>query len=100
MSQLKISDQAKIDLLEIWLYIAEDSQKAADRVINEITKKFDTLVALPRSGRSREDLGAGLRSTVVGKYVIYYRLIEEGIEIFRVLHGARNIDAIFEGEGT
>jgi toxin ParE1/3/4 len=99
MSQLKISDQAKIDLLEIWLYIAENSQKAADRVVNEITNKFDTLVAFPRSGRSREDLGAGLRSTVVGKYVIYYRRLEDGIEIFRVLHGARNVDAIFEGEG-
>jgi toxin ParE1/3/4 len=29
------------------------------------------------------------------KYVLYYREIEGGIEILRILHGARDADAIF-----
>jgi toxin ParE1/3/4 len=43
-------------------------------------------------GRERNDIAPGLRSFPVGKYLIFYRLIDEGLEIVRVLHGARNIE--------
>jgi len=29
-------------------------------------------------------------------HLVYYRAVEGGIEVLRVLHGARDIDAIFE----
>jgi toxin ParE1/3/4 len=35
-----------------------------------------------------------LRSFPVGNYVIFYREVSEGIEIIRVLHGARDIEGI------
>jgi hypothetical protein len=46
-------------------------------------------------GRLRPELAPHLRSFPIGNYVIFYRLTQEGIEVARVLHGARDIDALF-----
>ena len=34
------------------------------------------------------------------KYLVFYRQIFEGVEIVRVIHSARDIEAIFEEEHT
>jgi toxin ParE1/3/4 len=36
-----------------------------------------------------------LRSFAVGRYVIFYLAIPGGVQIVRVLHGARDIEAAF-----
>jgi toxin ParE1/3/4 len=36
-----------------------------------------------------------LRSFAVGRYVIFYLTIPAGVQIVRVLHGARDIEAAF-----
>jgi len=46
-------------------------------------------------GRARDELEVGLRSFPVGRYAIFYLPIPDGVEIVRVLHGARDLDAIF-----
>ncbi|MCC7382255.1 MAG: type II toxin-antitoxin system RelE/ParE family toxin [Deltaproteobacteria bacterium] len=46
-------------------------------------------------GRSREELGPSIHSFPVGDYIIFYRPVKGGIEIARILHGARDIDALF-----
>lgn len=47
-------------------------------------------------GRKRDELVPNLRSFPVGNYLIFYRPINQGIEVLRVLHGARDIPSIFE----
>lgn len=42
-------------------------------------------------GRTREELSPRLRSWVIGRYVIFYRPMEAGIEIVRILQGARDL---------
>ena len=88
--------QALIDLAEIWAYIAEDSITNADAFAALIDKKLHLLAKQPGKGRARPELGHELRSFVVGHYVVFYRPSSKGIEIVRALHGARDIDAIFE----
>lgn len=46
-------------------------------------------------GRARDELAAELRSFPFGRYVIFYEPIEDGIDVVRVLHSARDIDAVF-----
>jgi toxin ParE1/3/4 len=46
----------------------------------------------------RDDLADGLRSIPFGAYLIFYRLYTDEIRIERVLHGARNLNALFGGE--
>lgn len=47
-------------------------------------------------GRSREELAPGLRSLAFGRYVVFYMPLPDGIDVVRVLHGSRDIDALFE----
>ena len=49
----------------------------------------------PAAGRERPELVSDLRSFLVGRYILFYRPIDDGVEIVRVLHGARDIDSIF-----
>jgi toxin ParE1/3/4 len=93
--------RAKTDLVEIWDYVADDSEAHADAFVEKIDEKFRSLAARPYIGRKRDELGEDLRSFPVGRYVIFYRPLPNGVEIIRVLHGARDLDTIFhfdEGE--
>ena len=89
---------AETDILEIWDYIADETLTAADRWIDRIDEQFSLLAAQPIIGRSRSELAPGMRSFPVGRYLIFYAPLEDGIDVVRVLHGARDIDAIFKPE--
>jgi toxin ParE1/3/4 len=86
---------ARGDLTEIWDYIADDNERRADAFVDLIDQKFQELARHPHMGRSRDELEESLRSFPVGRYVIFYRVILGGIEIIRVLHGSRDLNAIF-----
>jgi len=88
--------QAHVDLLEIWGHMADSSPRAADRLLERIGRTCDTLAEFPQMGRSRPELAPALRSIPVGSYIVFYRPVEEGIEVVRVLHGARDIDRSFD----
>jgi toxin ParE1/3/4 len=87
--------RAKTDLAEIWDYIAEDSEARADAFIEMIDQKFQALAAQPNMGRGRDELAKNLRSLPIGRYVVFYLPIPGGVEIIRVLHGSRDLDALF-----
>jgi len=86
---------ARSDLAEIWDYIADDNERRADSFIDLFDQKFQELSRHPNLGRSRDELEEGIRSFPVGKNVIFYRIMPEGLEIIRVLHGSRDLNAIF-----
>jgi toxin ParE1/3/4 len=94
MILVRISSRAQEDLEEIWDFIAEDNPDAADRFNDLLLEKFKILGRQPKIGRLRKELGPALRSFAVGHYIIFYRQIPKGVDIFRVLHGARDIEAI------
>jgi toxin ParE1/3/4 len=96
MSRYRLTGQAQADLDGIWLYIADHNISAADRFLDTLHERFVLLAGQPLLGRARPELAPNLRSLSVGNYVIFYRPIDDGIEVARVLHGARDIDAIFE----
>lgn len=68
----------------------------ADRFLERIERKLQALAETPRMGRRREELALSLRSFPLGNYAVFYRPTEQGIEVIRILHGARDIEAVFE----
>jgi toxin ParE1/3/4 len=88
-----LQPRAKADLSEIWQFIAEDSDDQADAFIDLIDQKFQLLAQQSGLGRRREELAEGLRSFPVGRYVIFYLPVPGGVQIVRLLHGARDIEA-------
>ena len=91
----KVLRKAEADLIEIWIYIALDSPTSADKLLDEIDEKSRKLADSPFIGKTRDELGSNIRSLPIGNYVLFYQPIVDGIEIIRVLHGARDIDALF-----
>ena len=89
---------AAADILDIWDHIAEDSLDQADRWVDNPDEKLKLIATQPLIGRVREDLAAGTRSFPSGRYVIFYAPIDGGIDVVRVLHSARDIDAAFGDE--
>jgi len=65
-------------------------------LIGDLNDKFSLLASFPQMGRSREDLGAELRSFPVKNYLVIYRPVKERIEIVRVVHTARDLKALFK----
>ena len=90
--------RAKADLVEIWDYIADDSENRADAFIETVNQKLTVLAERPNIGRARDELGKNIRSFPVGRYVIFYMPIQGGIDVVRVLHGARDLDISFGSE--
>jgi toxin ParE1/3/4 len=99
VSHLRISPHARADLIEIWSYIADDSVANADAFIDKLYETLQVMGRQPGSGRRREELAPGMRSFPFRRYVIFYRVAAGAIEIVRVLHGARDVESVFEGHG-
>jgi toxin ParE1/3/4 len=65
---------------------------------------FEALARMPGMGERRESRQPRLAGMRVGRvegfenHLIYYRPVEGGIEIVRVLHGARDIDRALESD--
>ena len=95
MGRIVRSDQSAADLLQLWGYVARDDVSAADRLMDRIDAVLHRLAAAPKLGRERPELVASMRSYTVGKYLIFYQPLADGIELVRVLHGARNLRRLF-----
>jgi toxin ParE1/3/4 len=95
MARLTVTESARADLREIRAYIAKDNPAAARRVVERLRAQARNLAAIPGMGRSREDLRPDLLSFPVGKHVLFYRPQPGGILLVRVIHGARDLPALF-----
>jgi len=67
----------------------------ADAWVDRLDAKLRLLAPQPLMGRSRDELSPGVRSLPFGRYVIFYLPLADGIDVVRVLHSARDIEAIF-----
>ena len=91
MAVVTRTDQAELDLGDIFAYIAGNNIHAAKGVLRSIDHKCDLLAVNPNLGRKRSDLLQNIRSFPYGNYIIFYRPTSDGILIVRVLHSARDV---------
>lgn len=95
---LRVSTEAEDDLNLIWSYISEKSASTsiADHLVDSITTHCYLLASRPYLGRDRNDeFGFQSRSFAVGEYVIVYRIEISDVLILRVVHGRRDLEALF-----
>jgi toxin ParE1/3/4 len=90
--------RARADLLAIWFKVAADDVAAADRLFGRLEARLRILETFAEAGRSRPDIAPGARVLVERPYLILYRLVPGGVQIVRVLHGARRIDWLLFSE--
>lgn len=95
MPELILSPEAELDLLEIWLYIAEDSPVNADRFLDKLNEKAQKLAEFSDMGVERPELGEGMRCFPVDRYILFYRSTEDGAAVVRVLASSRDTRLVF-----
>jgi toxin ParE1/3/4 len=105
VSQIIRRPLANRDLVTIFRHYAwEAGLRVADRFFIEAEATLNRLAGMPGMGTrydSEDPLYADLRYFPVSRfrtYVVFYRPIPDGIEVLRVLHGARDIASILAGE--
>ena len=99
--RIQVTDQAATDAINIADYLAgRSSFNTSDRFLNATTQAYRQLADMPGMGAPR-DYGqsfSGLRMWHVPKfplYLIFYRATDTELTILRVLHGAQNVEQIF-----
>jgi toxin ParE1/3/4 len=88
---LRYTKRARADLLDIWLTIALENSEAADTMFDRLEGRGEILLSWPKAGGTCPAIAPEARMLVERPYLILYRLIPEGVQIVRVLHGARDI---------
>ncbi len=89
-----VSKEASADLENIWLYTFKNgSLEQADRYLQLILDEFSYLSKAPYSGKDRNDIRDGYRSSKIKSHIIFYTLEIQvaQIEIIRVLHEKMDI---------
>ena len=98
MAEYRLTARADEDLQEISRFIAGESPQAARKLLRTFEQHFLLLAENTHYGRARPDIHPDLRYSVVKNYLIFYRPIQDGIEVVRVVHSRRNIQALDFGE--
>ena len=84
--------EADDDLEGIVDYIARDKSTVAREWLAKVRATCQMLAENPQVGEVREGFGVpGCRSFSIGNYVVFFRPVDEGIEISRVIHGSRDM---------
>lgn len=103
-TRIFISKRAELDIEDIAVYLALDNPKAEAMFREALTDTFQLLSIMPNIGSSRdfhESRFSGLRMFPIKKfekYLIFYQSTDEELLVVRVLHGARDIVALFAKE--
>jgi toxin ParE1/3/4 len=91
MARYRVSRKALNDLDSIWLFIAQDNETAADRLMDRMSSAFEALASQPQIGRARPEIGPKMRSIAVGEIVLFYEIVPPGVRIVRVWDGRRDL---------
>ena len=95
MARYLINVLATQDLNDIADYFSTHNVRAGEKFFQSFNKKCQQLVSFPNSGKNYDDIYPNLKGISVSGYIIFYRIIDDGIEILRVISGRRDLPAIF-----
>lgn len=95
MSNLIISPSASRDLNQIADYFLEVNLVAGEKIFQEFNQKCQKLVRFPNMGRSYAQIRDDLRDLPLDGYIILYKIIDDGVEILRVVNGRQDLESLF-----
>ena len=88
-----ISKKAVADLEEIWLYTVEKrSVEQADRYYNLIVDEINYICKNINAGKSMEHVRKGYRASKVKSHLIFYKVLNDTVEVIRILHERMDIE--------
>jgi toxin ParE1/3/4 len=101
MKRVALHPAAKEDLIEHYAHIARDKVAPAERLLVVARESFDRLAHMPGIGRAWESNHPALSGIRVyplpsryRSYLVFYRPVEDGIHVIRVLHASRDVERV------
>lgn len=94
---VKVLARAENDLREIGRYISRDSEANANAMLRRIVDRVESLSEFPlRGARPRDERlrAKGYRFLVEKPYLLFYKVHESTVTVYRVIHGARAYEKI------
>lgn len=92
---VRLTAKAEEDLIALWEAIAGESPNAADRALDRIDDVFRLLAEHPEAGRRRDDIRPGFRLFPERPWLVFYRIVDSGVEVVRVVDGRRDLETLF-----
>lgn len=86
------------DLFAIWRFIAADAPGRADSFLDSLQALFELLATSPQMGVARLKNFPQLRIYPYRDYILLYRPLADGVELWRIIHGARDYAQAFAHE--
>ena len=88
-----ISFRAITDIEEIWLYTVEKrSVDQANRYYNLIFEEINYICKVPDCGKQVDYIRIGYRVSKVKSHLIFYKVVNDMVEIIRVLHQRMDVE--------
>jgi plasmid stabilization system protein ParE len=94
----ELTAAARLDLLQIWNYLAEhESIDVADKIVGDIEKGIEHVTRSPQHGHQRTDLtDRDLLFYLVHSYFVIYRPTTDPLWITRILHTSRDVKRLLK----
>jgi len=95
MSNYIISPSASRDLNKIADYFLTKNLETGEKLFQEFNKKCQNIASFPNMGRTYAHIKPSLRGLPLDGYVILYQVLDDGVEILRVVSGYRDLESLF-----
>jgi toxin ParE1/3/4 len=95
VGRVRYAKRAREDLLDIWLHVARrGSEAVADQIVDRIEERCRQLKDHQQLGPARPEIAEGARALVAERWLALYRLTPDGVQIVRIVDGARDLGGI------
>lgn len=93
----RITPRASRDIEAIADYLATQGDLThAEQFLKGIDSTLQRIAQFPQIGRKRDELYPGSRSLSYKQFLIFYRLLNDDIEVLRVMSGYQDLTALFD----
>ena len=93
MSGYVLSPRVQRDIEDIWNYSVERwNVEQAEKYIRQIHTAIEDVANEPQIARSCDHIRRGYWRYPAGSHVLFFRLIDDGIDIIRVLHSRMDFE--------
>ena len=97
MAEIRLSPAARQDFLEIGDYTRDRwSEAQAERYLRQILAMIAEIGTYPFSGGEVPSLRSGYRRRRCGSHLIFYVILEGGVEVVRIIHERADISRLLE----
>lgn len=93
-----LAPSATRDLDRLSQYFLQNNVEAGERLFKTFNQRFYNLTQFPNLGKPYLHLHPNIQGLLVEKYIIFYRVMTDQVEIVRIVDGRQDLSKLFSAE--